>query len=348
MEPSLDHWSTLFAVAAIQGIFLSVMLFLRHSKVNNLLAGLILSFSVLLLFYVAYWSRYLSYLPQGIGMVQGLVYLFGPLAYFYVKSSRKDFYFRFAHLIPFGLFLIFFFSWNFYPATIRPDMVLGQIIFQNLHLAIYTFFIFQFTWKNKGHFNGALKLFKWRKKVAFAFAGYTLSFLAYWVLVWTELLQLEYDYIISLASSIFIYFIGYHGFQKQEVLKMYENSRYDNTSLSPSASKAILEKVKKSMSEELLFLNSDLKLNDLAAHLELSPHQISQVVNELEEKNYTDFVNAYRVEAAKRLLTTTDDKIIHIAYDSGFNNKASFNNAFKKITGMSPSQYRSKQPTAVI
>jgi len=342
MEPSLDHWSTLFAIAAIQGLFLSVMLFLRRSKVNNLLAGLILSFSILLLFYVTYWSRYLSYLPQEVGVVQGVVYLFGPLVYFYIKSSRKDSHFDLRHFVPFALFLIYFVSWNFYPESIRPDIVMGQVIFQNLHLAIYTFLIFQFTWKNKGHFNGALKLFKWRKKVALAFAGYTVSFLTYWVLVWTGLLQLEYDYIISLASSVFIYFIGYHGFQKQEVLKMYENSRYDNTSLSPSASNAILAKVKKSMADELLFLNSDLKLNDLAAHLELSPHHISQVINELEEKNYTDFVNAFRVESAKRLLATTGDKIIHIAYDCGFNNKSSFNNTFKKFTGLSPSQYRSQ------
>ena len=266
MEPSLDHWSSLFAFAAIQGLFLSVMLFLRRSRVNNLLAGLILSFSILLLFYVAYWSRYLSYMPQEIGVVQGLIYIFGPLAYFYIRSSRKVFYFDLKHFIPFALFIVYFVSWNYYPQNLRQDIVSGQVIFQNLHLAFYTLLIFQFTWKNKFLYNGTLKLFKWRKKVAFAFTGYTLSFLAYWVLVWTELLRLEYDYIISLASSIFIYYIGYHGFQKQEVLKMYENSRYENTSLSPTASKAILAKVKKSMSDKLLFLNSDLKLNDLAAH----------------------------------------------------------------------------------
>ena len=74
--------------------------------------------------------------------------------------------------------------------------------------------------------------------------------------------------------------------------------------------------------------------------MEVQPHHISQVINELEEKHFSDYINTYRIEDAKKMLLASDHKIIHVAYDTGFNNKASFNNAFKKHTGMSPTQYK--------
>ena len=99
------------------------------------------------------------------------------------------------------------------------------------------------------------------------------------------------------------------------------------------------------MTAEQLYLEPSLKLQDVANRMELQPHHISQVVNELEEKNFSDFINEYRISNAIKLLKTTENKVIHIAFDSGFNNKASFNNAFKKVTGMSPSQYREVHQT---
>ncbi len=186
-------------------------------------------------------------------------------------------------------------------------------------------------------------MYQWRKHLSWAFVGYTFSFISYYVLVWTGTLKIEYDYMISLAASFFIYFIGYNGFQRQEVLKMYENKRYEHSSLSPSASQAILTSLREHMEEQQPYLDSSLRLQDLAKSLNLSNHYISQVINNLEEKNFADFVNEYRIREAKKLLTTTSHKIIHIAYDCGFNNKASFNNAFKRFTGMSPSEFREQE-----
>ena len=94
------------------------------------------------------------------------------------------------------------------------------------------------------------------------------------------------------------------------------------------------------MATQKPYLEPALKLQDIANNLELQPHHISQAINEVEEKNFSDFINEYRVSTAIGLLTSTDHKMIHIAFDSGFSNKASFNNAFKKATGMSPSQYK--------
>jgi len=64
------------------------------------------------------------------------------------------------------------------------------------------------------------------------------------------------------------------------------------------------------------------------------------------EMNYFDFINSYRVKEAMNLLQTAqeiDSKIIAIAFDSGFNNRTSFHLAFKKVTGLTPKEYREKQ-----
>jgi len=217
-----------------------------------------------------------------------------------------------------------------------------QSIIKNLHLLIYTFFIFRFI-NHKGVSNGALKLYQWRKRLSYAFLGYCLSFASYYILVWTSLIELQYDYLISVASTFFIYFIGYNGFQHQEVFKQYEIGRYEKSRLSASSSKAILDAMLALMNEKRVYLDSSLRLKDLSDQLGFPQHYVSQVINDINGKNFADFINEYRVEEAKKLLIQSDQRIIHVAYDSGFNNKASFNNAFKRFTGMSATEYRERQ-----
>jgi len=89
------------------------------------------------------------------------------------------------------------------------------------------------------------------------------------------------------------------------------------------------------------YLDNELKLLTLAKELDIAPHHLSQVINEHLNLNFFDFVNQYRVEEAKKELTKGLDNrtLIALAFDVGFNNKASFNNYFKKYTGMTPTHY---------
>jgi AraC-like DNA-binding protein len=343
MEPSFNSWTVFFLAAAIQGVFLSFMIFLRRSQTNHLLGALIVTFSLCLLYYVGFWTRYNSLLPWQIGIAEGLTYTFGPLLFFYVRSNRKKTYFNALHLIPFLVFAVYFLIFPLFPSGSRFLIQTTQSVIQNLHLAIYTFLILKFTYANQGFSNGALKLYNWRKKISWAFAGYTFSFLSYFILVWTGTLKIEYDYMISVMSAFFIYFIGYHGFQHQEIFRLFEAGRYEKSALTSTASSAILATLRHHMETERPFLDSSLRLTDLADSLNFPQHYISQVINDLGGKNFADFINGYRIEEAKRLLLDEQKKILHIAFDSGFNNKASFNNAFKRFTGMAPSEFRDHQ-----
>ena len=90
------------------------------------------------------------------------------------------------------------------------------------------------------------------------------------------------------------------------------------------------------------YQKNDLTLNQLADLLGIHPNHLSQVINEFSHKNFFDFINHYRIEAAKEMLSEPDqdNTIIEIAYAVGFNTKSTFNAAFKKNTGTTPSVFK--------
>ena len=90
----------------------------------------------------------------------------------------------------------------------------------------------------------------------------------------------------------------------------------------------------------------ELTIDMLALSISCSRHHVSQAMNEKLGKSFYDYINYYRVEEAKHLLTDhskDNHKIASIAYDSGFNSISTFNDVFKKITGFTPSQYRKQR-----
>ncbi|PJJ80367.1 helix-turn-helix domain-containing protein [Mucilaginibacter auburnensis] len=96
------------------------------------------------------------------------------------------------------------------------------------------------------------------------------------------------------------------------------------------------------METERMFLNSELNLPELSEKMGVSPHDVSYVLNEGMHSNFYQFINAYRVAEAKQLMQSgkySHLNILGIAYNAGFNSKTTFNTAFKRETGLSPSQF---------
>lgn len=89
-----------------------------------------------------------------------------------------------------------------------------------------------------------------------------------------------------------------------------------------------------------LFRDNKFSLQRLALLCGFSTHQISAAINQCSGSNFYDWLNHYRVEAAQQLLKSSDKAVTTICFDVGFNSKSTFNTAFKKITGYTPSQYR--------
>lgn len=94
------------------------------------------------------------------------------------------------------------------------------------------------------------------------------------------------------------------------------------------------------------YLNPELSLQELADNVEVKRHHLSNVINQKHNKNFYEFINQYRIEEVKALMVDPKNrnyKLISLAYDAGFNSKASFNRIFKQMTNMTPSQFITSQ-----
>ena len=91
------------------------------------------------------------------------------------------------------------------------------------------------------------------------------------------------------------------------------------------------------MKKDKLFLDQDLTINKLAKELGINRTYLSQVINEFYNKNFSSFINEFRIkEATKRLLQDRNITIEAVSNDVGFKSKSAFNNAFKQYTGVTP------------
>ncbi|MFD2561613.1 helix-turn-helix domain-containing protein [Aquimarina rubra] len=130
--------------------------------------------------------------------------------------------------------------------------------------------------------------------------------------------------------------------KKPYVFKAF-TEKYQNSTIERNEASKIMRKLQTLMEEKKLYLNPTLSLFELSAELSISSKELSQVINQIESKNYSQYISEYRVKEAQHLLTAPDYSkitITAIAYDSGFNSISTFNSAFKKHSGMTAFEYR--------
>lgn len=188
----------------------------------------------------------------------------------------------------------------------------------------------------------------WLRYFTGSYFGFCLAFASYIFLVRFGLMDPSYDYFVDLLIVIFIGMLAFFGFVQPDVFagrsvrEMVPFIKYRKTGLTSGLSLKMKERLMRIMEDQELFLNSELRLNDLADALDLSRNHTSQVINEHFNLSFFDFVNSYRIDYAKKLLLRRiNDRstIAQIAFEAGFNNRASFYKAFRKFTGISPSDF---------
>jgi len=128
-------------------------------------------------------------------------------------------------------------------------------------------------------------------------------------------------------------------YQEQQQSKPPAQNKYERSGLVEDSSKFYSNKIIHIMSDQQLFLDSDLTLAKLAKQVGLTTHNLSQVLNQTFQQSFYDYINKLRIEHAKSMLHG-DESIIDVAMKSGFNSKASFYNAFNKELGMPPGEWR--------
>ena len=122
--------------------------------------------------------------------------------------------------------------------------------------------------------------------------------------------------------------------------------KYQRSGLTEERAQDYLQRLEHCMQHEKPYREADLTFGKLAKHLHISRNHLTQLLNEQLNKNFYLYVNEYRINEVKQRLIAPDNAnmtILAIAYESGFNSKSTFNTVFKKITDMTPSQFRKSQ-----
>jgi AraC-like DNA-binding protein len=156
---------------------------------------------------------------------------------------------------------------------------------------------------------------------------------------------------IEITSLFFFFVLGYYGFNQTTVFANVEvkspdpikSVGYERSGLSDEQAAQHHRQLLAIMKEKRPYLNGELSAQELAQLVGISTHQLSQVLNTIQQESYFDFVNRYRVDEVKARLQNKDYAhltLLGIALDSGFNSKTSFNTIFKKFTGQTPSQFQ--------
>lgn len=309
-------WTIIFLIAAMQGSLLGAILLHKKQKELGLI---VLSYSLLLSYYVMFWTGLSKQVSPAFGVLGGLTFLIAPLFFAFTKDQKIS-------------------NWHFTPAVLFSGLYLLSIssnfqfngwlpVFQVAQLAIYSYLIFR-----------TEDMMNWHKQVALSYHVFTGGFTLYYMLVWTGQLRIEYDYFISMIMTGFIYWVGYKALLNPIVDKKPESK---TMAYSQAFAESVTQKIEDWIESQQRFLDSEYKITDLSSELDTSVHTLSHIINSKYGRGFNDWLNERRINHAKSLISQNpEEKLISIAYQSGFNNKVSFIKNFKKHTGMTPTAFK--------
>lgn len=332
------------ALGACNGFLLSGYFLVgkRERRLSDLfLGGLLLMLSVRII-KSAFLSFHHDLLQLFIQLGLSACLLIGPFLYLYVRSMvRPAPWLRqrwWLALLPF-VFIIGFMAyrspyysgentWGHYVEWIYKVWLLGVLLagYELRHLL-------KQLWQDRK----ALQPQEiWLLNIYF---GVSLVYLAYDTSQYTAYIvgALSFSFVIYVSILLWVFW------RKRQPIAKDTPVKYANSNLTPQAAQSILTELEARMHNDKLYLDTELTLQKLAAHLVVNSKQLSQAINELDGQNYSQYIANLRVAEAQRLLLDPEYqhyKIAAIAYESGFNSLSSFNAIFKKTTGLTPNAFR--------
>ncbi|MGX1927985.1 helix-turn-helix domain-containing protein [Flagellimonas sp. 2504JD4-2] len=361
---------TLLVCFAFQAFVYSGFLLFKKSEVrwaNAIWSIFLFLFGLNILYNVSYWLYGDSNLVNALNLVYYVPFsLYGPLFYLYIKTLVTNKRPRgreiLLHSIIPALVLANFIRYYVQPLEaklmmenrqlnpanfifIQGDNVFYFLIVSTMIYALASYLI------NKSRYASDKEMKLWLKLTSGAFGFFSLSWLFYFILFKAGLIQQDQDYTITITMGVFIGLTSYFGFYHSGVFngkplkKIFPIIKYRKSGLSKKVLNDYKGKLLDLMESRSIYLESELKLTDLADMLNLSRHNTSQIINECFEMSFYEFVNKYRIEEAERLLVEDKEhemNITDIAYQVGFNNRISFYNAFKKYIGITPTEFRNQ------
>lgn len=273
-----------------------------------------------------------------------LLLLIGPLLKWYVMGMTQA---KFklpknygVELIPFGLTFVssFFMTQESFDNEKWAIILFGGVlIFIYLHFAFYIFNAWRIVKMVRKNYKPETQT-KSQKAILDWLSLLIIGFVVIWLSYVLNIADDAMPYIIGpIVYSVAIYFLSFKAFQLKvmdlegSVFKLEE----DNS--------ALFNEICQLVVEEKRYLESELSLSALSQLVGKTTQKTSSVINQYAKRNFNDFINYYRVQEAKAMLSDVDNEkftIASIAFDTGFSSLSSFNSAFKKFEGITPSSLR--------
>ena len=363
MQIHFNFWVLFFLVAFFQGVFLSIsLLTTRPYKQPNksLLAVLLLAFCVILSEELIEEARLYATFPHFIKVSTLIPFLFGPLLYLYFQGLSNPLVkfkvTRWLHFLPFGLSLLwhlpFYLSSGQYKLAsfkLTPELFMW-VYLKFAHILVYITLIIK-ALKHSRSSNTFNKKQQWFAQGFGIFAVGTVVTYVLFSLYWFNISWWKYaDQLGGLVIIVSVFALSFVALKNNDELMAQwamvmpgSKSRYQTSTLSDAQKQDYLQQLNTLLKIQKPFLDPKLNLSTLAQMLEVKPHLLSQIINEMTGKNFYELMNTHRVEEVKQHLKDPDQQnktLLAIAFESGFNNKTSFNQAFKDITGLTPSAYK--------
>ena len=351
-------------------VFFAIFLFnyKKGNKLSNVMLASIYAFQGMEMLngtFYRFSDFWINEFPWVFYSTEFTFFLWGPAIYFFFRFSvdsdkrfeRKDLW----HLVPafiHTLFLcyVFHFNSNATKIMLLQEGVMTELQDFVIHFfkngAVIIYLVFGTILYNKA------KIENTKKKRWLMF-----FIVVFWIVECIQILHfvdLEtriYNTIIYNTTSIVWFLLSvitlYKALQdpflfsfetKEEHKEKLENRR-DRLSLDNEEYKDVLSAIEKRVIEEKAFLNPALNLKILSAELGFPSGRVSFVINDYYKSNISDFINSFRIEKAKELLSDeaySSKTIIEVAYEVGFSSKATFNRAFSKFVEVSPTEFRKK------
>lgn len=353
-----------FGIGALQGIIYGLILW--RAKSSNLAANRFLG---LILFFFAYRLVVEMLKIFGLGFYDIWYHIFvefnwiyGALIYFFVKAYvtpkfRLNFKRDWIHFLPVTIEFLwsnYIKSQNFYWDGSRESLTWlgywGYVVWMHLPtmylvcgaLVIYYSYISENLLKNTP---GLLKeKTRWIIIVVRVLRYYAIF---YMLIVLIDLVFFDYafnrfyHYPLFIGLAIITYWLGLEGFAKRSQVAIKPEVNFSTQEKAQLVK--IGAKIDAVMTDKELYKNQDLTLTLLAKSIDEKPYLTTRYLNQIKGKKFSDFVNEFRIEELKELLKDPSNEqytLLGLAFEVGFNSKASFNRAVKKLTGQSPKQLK--------
>jgi len=369
MKPLIILLIILLAIGAIQGIVFGLILY--RNKGDSRIANKFLSF---ILFFFSYRLivEILKFFDLGNYDLWYHIFLefnwvYGAIMYFFVKANvSPNFKLKFKsdwiHFLPVFieiLWSIFIKSQNFFWDGTRESLswlgYWGYVVWMHyptMHIVSGALILF-YTLKSERLLkqNPSEKIDLITKNIEWI--NHVLKVLRYFSLFFITIVLIDffffdyafnrfYNYPVYIGMALITYWLGLVGFSKRNEVRFKEKKMLSETE--SQFLNEIIQKLNTLMTENKIFKNPDLNLTLLAEHLNIKPYLLTKYLNIELGKNFNDYINHLRIEELKNLLKDPKNSnftLLSMAFEAGFNSKASFNRAVKKLTGKSPSHLKS-------